>query len=433
MVGLAALTRPLRLVLRIGLTSAAGGLRGYQVTAMLLGGTLLGAISSILPLAILYGRPDDRLGFRPIISPIFGGDLGLPWMTGVAGPSVAQEQAASSLGTLLLLSLSGTLLVVIVTILSLGTARSAERRIERLIQRAVGGSRRTLLAAALAELVTLAAIPALVGTLIGLGLAGMAEASWPGRLGNGTHTVAIVAAALLVAAFAGVLLVPAMISPRRIREVETHQALPSFPVVFQNAVCFIVLSTGAILSGRAREVLDPEGGKAGNGTIVSLSLRSDVARERSAELRSLLQALNAAGLESVSLTSPGTIGGLGHVAMVLTDCGMCTENGLHLPFRLKPAAHKIVSADTFRLLGIPVLAGRGITLEDDWDAPRVAVVNRSLGGREFQDGKPIGRRIHTGDDGGKGSIVVGVVDDPPPIGLGGTFQPRHAVYVSVLQ
>jgi putative ABC transport system permease protein len=61
------------------------------------------------------------------------------------------------------------------------------------------------------------------------------------------------------------------------------------------------------------------------------------------------------------------------------------------------------------------------------------VVSRSLAAREFQNGEPIGRRIHTGDDGPDGSTVVGIVDNQSPTGLGGTLQPNYAVYVSVLQ
>jgi hypothetical protein len=212
-----------------------------------------------------------------------------------------------------------------------------------------------------------------------------------------------------------------------------HQALPTFPVVFQIAVCFIVLSTGALLSARAGELSTTRAKGTGTGMVVSIALDHETAQERSAQFRRLLHGLEAAEIHSVSLTSPGALIGLGHVAMVLTDCGRCTEGGLNMSVRLKPAAHKIVSADTFRLMGLPVVEGRGITPGDDWDAPRVAIVNRSLAAREFQDGKPLGRRIHTGDDDAEGSMVVGIVDDQLPMALGGTLQPRHAVYVSVLQ
>jgi hypothetical protein len=100
---------------------------------------------------------------------------------------------------------------------------------------------------------------------------------------------------------------------------------------------------------------------------------------------------------------------------------------------VKPATYQFVSADTFRLLGVHLVAGRGITAADGPGAPRVAVVSRSLAVREFEGGKPIGRRIRAGDGGAGWSTVVGVVDDPRPVGLGGALQPRYTVYLSVLQ
>ncbi len=418
---------------RIGLTTAIEGVRMYRATALLLGLALLGAVCTIVPLANLFGRHDDWSGFRPALHPIPGGDLGLPWLMGVAGPSAAQHEAVSTLGTFLLYTLWGTVLVAIVTILSLGVARGGERRSERLIRRAVGASRRTLLVAALAEVVLLASVPMVMGGAAGLAASRAAAASWPGSFLPGSGDATRVAAILLVAVFAAVLVVPAIIHPRRIREAEMHRSLSTGPVVFQVAVCFIVLCTGSLLNRRAAELSIIRAAAASGGTIATIAVDTDTPRERSAQFRRLLHSVEVAGMRSVSLTSPGTLSGLGHVAMVLTDCGQCSEGGLSMAFRIKPATHKIVSADTFRLVGLPVLAGRGITSADDWDAPRVAVVSRSLAAREFQNGEPIGRHIHTGDDGAEGSTVVGIVDNQLPAELGGTLQPSYAVYVSVLQ
>jgi putative ABC transport system permease protein len=85
------------------------------------------------------------------------------------------------------------------------------------------------------------------------------------------------------------------------------------------------------------------------------------------------------------------------------------------------------------MLGVRVLEGRGITSRDGWDAPRVAVINRSLAAREFQDGQAVGRGIRVVDDDDRWSTVVGVVDEPPATGLGSAIQPRYMVYLSVLQ
>jgi putative ABC transport system permease protein len=417
---------------RVGLTIGIQGLRRYRSVSLLLGSALLAGIATVLPLASLFGRHGDWFGFRPMVHFQRGDNLGLPWVMDVAGPSAAQQEAASSLGSLLLLALIGAVLVALVTILTLASARLSQLRTERLIHRAVGASRRTLLSAAVAETIMVATIPVFAGGLIGAAAAHAAVASWPGSLVAGTPTVMLGATGLLLLAFAGVLVGSVFIQPRRILAAEMHEPLPTFPVVFQVAICFVVLAIGGLLAVPAQRLWIGKSGRA-NGTVVSLSMTSRSAQLRSEQFRHLLDSLKAAGMQSVSLTSPGTLAGLGYVAMVLTDCGQCSENGLNMSVRLKPATHKIVSSDTFRLTGLPVLEGRGIVPGDDWQAARVAVVSRSLAGREFQDGNPIGRRINTGDDGGEGSTVVGVVDDLLPTGLGGTFQPRYAVYVSVLQ
>ncbi|MGH7509941.1 MAG: FtsX-like permease family protein [Gemmatimonadales bacterium] len=355
---------------RIGLTSAVQGLRMYHATALLLGLALLGATCSIVPLANAFGRPDDWLGFRQSLHPIPGGDLGLPWLRGVASPSAAQQEAVFTLGALLLYTMWGTVLVAMVTVLMLGAARASERRAERVIRRAVGASRRTSMTAALAEVVMIAAIPAGVGSVIGLYVSQFVAASWPGNVVPGSGTATSIAVILLLVVFAGVLVIPAVARPRHIGEAEMQRALPTIPVVFQIAVCFTVLCTGSLLTSRAKELWIPSLPEASDGTVAAISVDSATPQERSARFQRLLEGLPSAGIHSASLSSPGTLSGLGHVAMVLTDCGRCSEGGLQIPFRLKPATHKIVSADTFRLTGLPVLAGRGITSADDWDAPR---------------------------------------------------------------
>ena len=65
------------------------------------------------------------------------------------------------------------------------------------------------------------------------------------------------------------------------------------------------------------------------------------------------------------------------------------------------------------MMGIRAFQGRGITEDDVWGAQRVAVVNRNLAAREFEDGEAIGRHIRVVDDGEQWSTVVGVVEIRP--------------------
>jgi putative ABC transport system permease protein len=136
---------------------------------------------------------------------------------------------------------------------------------------------------------------------------------------------------------------------------------------------------------------------------------------------------------AVSLTSPGTLVGLGMVDVVTTDCGNCSLGGLAFQLHPVAATHHLVSADTFRVLALSVVAGRQIVDADRWNAPRVAVVSQSLAERHFERGEAVGRRILIGHGPGEWYMVVGVVRDQPPTGFGAGLQPRDAVYLSVLQ
>ena len=82
-----------------------------------------------------------------------------------------------------------------------------------------------------------------------------------------------------------------------------------------------------------------------------------------------------------------------------------------------------VSPDYFRVMGIPLLEGRGLTMQDDWKKPKVAVVSRTAARLLAGDRDPIGRRFSLPDVKDFGMFtIVGVVADtlhdrldaPPP-------------------
>jgi putative ABC transport system permease protein len=69
-----------------------------------------------------------------------------------------------------------------------------------------------------------------------------------------------------------------------------------------------------------------------------------------------------------------------------------------------------VSADYFRVLRVPVLAGRAFSERDDADAPLVAIVNEALARRYFPGDAPVGQRVRYGRDASDPWLtVVGVV------------------------
>ncbi len=79
---------------------------------------------------------------------------------------------------------------------------------------------------------------------------------------------------------------------------------------------------------------------------------------------------------------------------------------------------RVVSADYFRVLGVPVLSGRAFTDRDTSQAPPVAVVNDLMARRYWPNENPIGHRISIEHATNKAWItIVGVVSNVHQYGL----------------
>jgi putative ABC transport system permease protein len=124
----------------------------------------------------------------------------------------------------------------------------------------------------------------------------------------------------------------------------------------------------------------------------------------------------------------------------------CSRTILFLPGRpIDPATapgvgRHYISADYFRTLGIPILAGRGIAATDRAGTPPVAIVNES-GSRRFWPGEnPIGKRVWFGtttgpfSDPARAVEIVGVAGDVKYEGVDQPDRPDRAdFYTSYLQ
>jgi predicted permease len=87
-----------------------------------------------------------------------------------------------------------------------------------------------------------------------------------------------------------------------------------------------------------------------------------------------------------------------------------------------------VGPDYFATMGIPLMAGREFTREDDEKAALVAVVNETMASRYWRGGNPIGERVQVK---GRWMIVVGVAKDSKYESVRET--PRPFFYVPLRQ
>jgi putative ABC transport system permease protein len=322
----------------------------------------------------------------------------------------------------------GVLAVAAMTVLSVASAQAAARAREIAVRRAVGASRRVLLATGILEGAATAGAALLAGGIAGTVCARLALERWPGALHPpaGWWNVAAVVLALLPILL-GALLPYLAVRHRAVRELTDRRLELTIPVL-QLGLSLTVLTAGSLLLRRARELTAPQAA-GGGGELFTIAARAALPGDRSAAYADLLRGLNGRpNIRAASLTSPGAMVGLGMNDVVMAQWG----GYFGLPHTVF-ATHYLISADTFRTLHLPVLAGRGITTADDWDAPRVAVVSHALATNNFEGGQVVGRKIQVIRGTFEWYTVVGVVADQYPTALGAKLEPREAVYLSVLQ
>lgn len=421
--------------LRRVLAPALSSLRAYWGTAALLMAAAVAALAALLPVTSLVAPDETGLAPRLGLTPWRGGSLGIHWTTFAWDPTGTQHAALVMLFRLLVSVAAGVLAVAGLTIVSLSAARAVQRAPEIRVQRAVGASRRHVLVAGFLESTAIAGGALLVGGGLGLVVARLAVAAWPGAVGPAYPGVDLVA---VVAALGGIV-VGAMLPlalPRRSSPLTPSSAKPLelFVPALQLGLSLTVLTAAGLLARQAGRLTVIGAGMPPSGQVLELTAPESPPSARAQRYAALLRHLRARrSFEAASLTSPGTLVGLGVIDFAPTDCGNCWQGGLALPIHPVAVTHHLVSADTFRVLGLGLVAGRGITDGDAWDADHVAVVNQSLAERHFEGGSAVGRRILVGGADADWHKVVGIVRDQRPAGFGGGLEPPEAVYLSALQ
>jgi len=422
-------TRPVRAI--VG--SAGFRLRMYwrgALAVILLGILAIGLLAPSRSLASFKADRGPALSLPEIASP----GPALMWTEGASPPAETQRRSLDGLLALLSALAWIGFGVAAVSIFSWFAASARERALDAGVHRAVGASLRQMLLSLGVETAALTLIALVPGLMLGAVLLVVARDAWPGPAS--TVLAADPATLLVLGGIIGLAGLTSFrqISPRDLIDPPSQEVSLKVPA-YQVAVSVALLMGAASLLG----------GPAGDQPAASLPLESaqmfqvdsgtGEAPERADRYASLLDAVaTLPGTEAVSLTSAGTVLGLGTIDQVTTECGRCFFGLIQIRWPNFTALAHAVSSDSFRAHGIRITSGRGFEAADSTGAPQVAVVNRNLALRYFEGGEALGRSIYLGRGWPKTPYtVVGVVEDRRSPAIGGADQPRETVYLSLLQ
>jgi predicted permease len=368
-----------------------------------------------------------------------GSAPGTVW--GAVGLSLGKAQVDPALrqsAFLLLAAAACVLLTACFNVASLLLARARTRRREIAIRLAIGSGRGRLVRQLLTEGLVLATAAGALGILMAQwGIDAFARTA-PAVVANfrnnfaaiGTYGTPALDARVLLFALAATLgttlffaLAPALAAshPQLMTALRSDDRggdrrgrVFAMLVVAETAVAYTLLVSAAQLIGNFGQLRDRRTGFV-SGNVLTFWVRPPVSQypvtSGPATVDRLLAQVQAApGVESAAVNRCVPFSG-------------CANTVLFLPGQATPPAaapqvgRHYISADYFRTLGIPILAGRALTPADRAGSAPVAVVNES-GARRFWPGEdPIGRRVWFGSttgpfaDPAHAVTIVGMVGD----------------------
>ncbi len=332
------------------------------------------------------------------------------------------------------------LLIACANVANMLLARASNRRREIAVRLSVGASRADLLRQLMCESFVLAAL----GTLAGLAVAAAAGRVFsalqpslpvPVNFAIGVDFTVIAYAIVLAIATAVIFgLVPAWRAsrPDLVPALKGDSAgseggrrrgsfLSKALVVGQLAVSLVLLVAGALLTRALVAAQNADLGFNPAG-IVSLSFdlgMNNFTLEEAQSFRSqMLERLKGLpGVEAVSLA----------VRMPLApDINM---EGVHVPGHHRPDDEPdtvdatYVDENYFRVMGVPVVEGRGFEASDREGSPKVVVVNQALAKRYWPNESALGKRISTEGFEGPAFEIIGVAQDHKVRSIGEESRP----------
>ena len=330
---------------------------------------------------------------------------------------------------------------------SLSLARSTARAREMAVRAALGASAGRIVRQLLTESVVLGAVSGLIGTLLAQVGIDLVRAFGPGnlpRLNEVSLDLRVLGVALAMSLLAGILvgLAPAISAMRRdlrasgeeggrnVSGGTSSRRIRRALVVAEFALAIVLLVGAGLLVRSWWHVnnIDPAF-RPERVLVMQITAPPafSVPTQRTHLYDRVLEQIQAVpGVESAGIIDDLFTGNPREQALTVErDAGTVSER---LVF-----TRDEVSADFFRTLETPLLAGRFFSIADRPEAPRVAIINDALARRSWPGQDPVGRRFELGpqDSGGPWYTVVGVVGNMRRQGLEREALPQ--MFVSLAQ
>jgi predicted permease len=338
-------------------------------------------------------------------------------------------------------------LIAAANVTSLSLARSTARAREMAVRAALGANAGRIVRQLLTESVLLAAVSGLMGTLLALWAIRLIRAFGPDnlpRLNEVSLDLRVLGWTLATTLLAGILvgLAPAITTLRRDLRPSGEESGRSVSggtstrrirralVVAEFALAIVLLVGAGLLVRSWRYVINIDPGFRPERVLmieVSPPPTFSVPTQRIDLYHRVLEEIQAVpGVESAGIIDDlFTSNPREHVLTVERDDGTVSE-------RLRLTRDE-VSAGFFRTVGTPLLRGRFLSIGDQPEAPRVAIINDALARRSWPGHDPVGRRFKFGprDSDGPWYTVVGVVGNMRRQGLEREALPQ--IFVSLAQ
>ncbi len=352
------------------------------------------------------------------------------------GLASLHEQTIGRTGNVVLILLGATGLLLLIGCANnanLLLARAVERKLEIGLRSALGADRRRVFSQLLTESVLLGVLGGAFGIALALALVRFLHVVGPANLPRLAEVAIDYSAlwfALAVSLMTAILfgLVPALMASevnpaKALREAGTrsnagakNSLLPRTLVVAETALALVLLSGAGLLAASFFNLqqVDP-GFDVDNLQTVSIGLIDEFASNdpRVSYLSEMASEVKAVpGVESVSFISTLPINGFDTWAPDIfpEGAGRTSFNDL---------IGLVAGVDYFETMGIRILAGRGIRVQDDESGIKVAVVSETAAGRLWPGEDAIGKRFKVGDPERPWVTVVGVVADVRTVDLAG--------------